>query len=279
MIAWNKPCEIEDFSDPLLAGVIRAVFPRQAAVADDWPRGREYRKQWEIGMAVLAARTFLPESRRQFALGIGAGTEATSFALTHDFRWVFATDLYAGTEWQQDSPPAMLFAPERFAYETPFRKRRLVVQQMDARNLDHEDGTFDFIYSCGSIEHFGTRKQIRQASVEMGRVLSPGGIIAISTEYCARGAPGYLVHDTLLLGPGDLRELIVEPSGCTPVDELRFDVSEATLRTAVRRQDALRDRVRMQHDPHLPWSQYPHMVLHEDDRAWTSYHLTLRKPG
>jgi hypothetical protein len=40
----NKPCEVEDFSDPLLKEVLRAVFPQQAATADDWPRGLEYRK-------------------------------------------------------------------------------------------------------------------------------------------------------------------------------------------------------------------------------------------
>ncbi len=279
MTFWNKPCEVEDFSDAALAGVIRRVFPREAAKAGDWPRGREYRKHWEIGMAVLAAETFLAEGRRGFALGIGAGTEATSFYLTNIFRWVFATDLYLSPDWPQDSPKAMLSEPGRFAGGTPFRRTRLVVQHSDARDVPHEDETFDFIYSCGSIEHFGTREQIRRAAAEMGRVLRPGGVVAISTEYCARGAPGYLVSDTLLLGPDDMRELIVEPTGCAPVDELRFDVSEATLRGAVRWADAIRDRVRMQHEPDMPWSQYPHILMDDGRRAWTSYHLTLRKPG
>ncbi|HEX3558790.1 MAG TPA: class I SAM-dependent methyltransferase [Pyrinomonadaceae bacterium] len=275
---WNKPCEVEDFADPALAGVMRRVFPRDAAAAD-WPRGREYRKRWEVAMAVLAAETFLGEGRRGCALGVGAGTEATSFYLTNLFRWVFATDLYASAGWPQDSPPAMLSEPARFADGTPFRLRRLVVQHMDARELSHEDETFDFIYSCGSVEHFGTREQIARACAEMGRVLKPGGVIAISTEFCARGESGYLVSDTLLLGAEDLRELIVKPTGCAPLDELRFKVSEATLGAPVPWEDAIRDRVNMQHRPDMAWSQYPHILLDDGLRAWTSYHVTLRKPG
>jgi SAM-dependent methyltransferase len=230
-------------------------------------------------MAVLAARTLLPDSRREFALGVGAGTKATSFYLTNLFRWVLATDPHASDDRAQDSPPAMLSSPERFAGDTPFRKRHLVVQNMDACNVEHEDATFALIYSCSSIEHFGTREQIKQASAEMGRVLKPGGILAISTEYCVRGTPGYLVHDTPLLGPDDICELIVAPSGCDPVDDLRFQVSEATLRNPLRQRDALRDRIRMQSDPGIPWSQYPHLLLVEDERVWTSYQLTLRQPG
>lgn len=275
---WNKPCEVEDFSDPALVGVMRRVFPRDAAAAD-WPRGREYRKHWEVAMAVLAAETFLGEGRRGFALGVGAGTEATSFYLTNLFRWVFATDLYASDGWPQDSPAAMLSEPARFAGATPFRPRRLVAQHMDARELSHEDETFDFIYSCGSVEHFGTREQIARACSEMGRVLRPGGVLTVSTEYCARGEPGYLVSDTLLLDAEDLRELIVAPTGCAPVDGLRFEISEATQRSPVPWAVAIRDRVMMQHVPGMAWSRYPHILLDDGRRAWTSYHLTLRKPG
>src|SRR5262245_5407049 len=191
MLGWNKPCEIEDFLDPELVQTIREVFPRDCADSASWPRGVEYRKHWEIGMAIKAARTLLPCERQEFALGIGAGTEATTFYLTNYFRWVFATDLYASNGWPFDSPPAMLSQPERFANGTPLEKRHLVVQHMDARQLEHEDCTFDFIYSCSSIEHFGTREEIKRASREMGRVLKPGGVLAISTEYCVYGEPGY----------------------------------------------------------------------------------------
>ncbi len=278
MKAWNKPCEVEDFSDPALAAVMRRVFPRESASAEGWPRGREYRKHWGVALAVLAAETFLGEGRRGLALGVGAGTEATSFYLTNLFRWVFATDLYAAACWPYDSPASMLSEPARFAGSTPFRPARLVVQHMDARALAHEDETFDLIYSCSSLEHFGTRDEIRRACAELGRVLKPGGLVAVSTEFCARGEPGYLVSDTLLLGREDLRELIVEPTGCEPVDGLRFEVSEATLAGAVGWESAVSDRVRMMRGAGSDWSQYPHVLLDDGVRAWTSYHLTLRKP-
>jgi SAM-dependent methyltransferase len=275
---WNKPCEVEDFHQPEMASALRALFPREAVASAEWPRGAEYRKHWEICMVMLAMQAFLEPERRQFALGVGAGTEATTFLLTHHFRWVFATDLYATADWSGDSPPNMLTQPANYAGGFPFQNRRLVVQHMDARQIQHEDATFDLVYSCGSIEHFGTREQIRQAAGEMGRVLKPGGIIAISTEFCVRGAPGYVEKDTLLLSQLDLVELIVEPSGCTPVDALCFNISAATLNQPVVYADALRDRVRMLQGRQTAWSQYPHIVIDNGERAWTSYHLTLRKP-
>jgi ubiquinone/menaquinone biosynthesis C-methylase UbiE len=278
VISWNKPCELEDFLDPDLVKVMRAVFPSLAASSARWPSGKEYRKHWEVGMSVLAANALLDDGQRQFALGIGAGTEATIFFLTNSFRWVFATDLYASKNWLQDSPTEMLSAPDQFARDTPFQKQRLVVQHMDARNLDYENETFDFIFSSSSIEHFGTREDIKRASREMGRVLKRRGIIAISTEYCVRGDPGYIQPDTLLAGFDDLRELIVLPTGCEPINALQLNISEATLRAPVPERDALRDRVKMQHDPDMSWSQYPHIVLDNGERAWTSYQLTLRKP-
>jgi ubiquinone/menaquinone biosynthesis C-methylase UbiE len=276
VITWNKPCELEDFSDPDLIQVMRSVFPN-AAGAKDWPARKEYRKHWEIGMSLLAATNLLQNDQKQFALGVGAGTEATIFFLTNCFRWVFATDLYASKNWLQDSPSEMLSTPARFAGDTPFQRQHLVVQHMDARNLDHEDETFDFLFSSSSIEHFGTREDIKRASREMGRVLKRGGLMSISTEYCVRGAPGYIQTDTLVTSREDLCELIIAPSRCEPVDDLQFEISEATLRSPVFERDALRDRVRMQHHAEMEWSQYPHIVLDNGERAWTSYQLTLRK--
>ncbi len=267
---WNKPCEVEDFAHPRLAATMSRVFPATQA--------GPYRKEWEVAMAVLAAETHLQPDQRQFALGVGAGTEATTFYLTNLFRWVFATDIYADSSWSGDSPLDMLHAPERHSRGIPFRKSRLIVQHRDGRNLEHEDRTFDFIYSCGSIEHFGEPADIQRAAREMGRVLRPGGILTVSTEYCVRGAPGYLESDTLLLSADDLMKLIVHPSGCVPIDDPVFGVSEDTLAAPVAYAIAIQDRIAMMHGKRSVWSQYPHVVIDNGETAWTSYHLTLRKP-
>ncbi len=279
VLALNKPCEIEDFSNPDLAAVMREIFPEEARANAAWPRGREYRKQWEISMAVLAMHRELPAGRRGQALGVGAGTEATSFYLTNYFRFVFATDLYARfTEWMGDAPPDMLFQPEVYAQSTPFQRKRLVVQNMDARRIEHEDETFDFIYSSSSIEHFGVRDEIQQAAREMGRVLKPGGVMAISTEICLEGKAGWFSGNTLFFSPSDIRELIIAPSGCDPVDGPCFRISETTLASPMEWEQVLQDRARQQQHLQSGWSRYPVVVLHQDSLRWTSYHLTLKKP-
>jgi SAM-dependent methyltransferase len=279
VLGLNKPCELEDFGNPELAAVMRQIFPAEANADPAWPCGREDRKHWEVSMAVLAMRRELPNERRNMALGVGAGTEATSFYLTQHFRFVFATDLYARfTEWATYAPAAMLFQPEVYAESTPFERRRLVVQNMDAGRIDHEDETFDFIYSSSSIEHFGKPDEIRQAAREMGRVLKAGGVMAISTELCLDGKPGRLSGNTLIFSPGDIRKLIIEASGCDPVDEPSFRISDTTLAGKVILDEALQDQARQRSKTQRGWSRYPHIVLCKDDRYWTSYHLALRKP-
>jgi SAM-dependent methyltransferase len=123
----------------------------------------------------------------------------------------------------------MLTDPTRHSGSIPFRPGRLVVQHMDGRSLRFEDNTFDFIYSCSSIEHFGEAQDVAQAAKEMARVLKPGGLIAISTELCVKGEPGRLNRSTLLFSAQQIKELIVEPSGCIPVDQPDYTVSSSTL--------------------------------------------------
>lgn len=74
----NKPCEVEDFADEELAGIIREVFDPDGQRVPDYPRGREYRKEWEIAMALRALGRFGALHRDSTILGVGAGTEATS---------------------------------------------------------------------------------------------------------------------------------------------------------------------------------------------------------
>jgi SAM-dependent methyltransferase len=279
VLVLNKPCEIEDFSNPELAAVMREIFPAEASADPAWPRGHEWRKHWENSMAVLAMLRELPPERRRLALGVGAGTEATSFYLTHHFRFVFATDLYARfTQWKEWAPWNMLFQPEFYAQSTPFLRNRLVVQNMDARRIEHEDETFDFVYSSSSIEHVGLRDEIQQAAREMGRVLKPGGVMAISTEICVEGRPGWLNGATLVLSPADIRELIIAPSGCEPVDGPCFLISETTLSSPVLHDENEREYGRLRHNMQKGFSHYPQLVLCQEGRCWTSYHLALKKP-
>ena len=75
----------------------------------------------------------------------------------------------------------------------PYREDRLVSLKMDGRFLAFPDASFEVVYSLSSIEHFGGFDGASAAIADMARVLKPGGILALATEYClcsaSRGVP------------------------------------------------------------------------------------------
>jgi len=277
-IALNKPCEIEDFTYPDLLRIMQRVFAHDVKRhGRSWPRGIEQRKFWEVAMAILAMERHGVLRDGAMVLGVGAGLEITTFYLTNFVRWVFATDIYAGEGWDDAAPVNMLTNPEALS-PIPFRPRRLVVQHMDGRCLRYEDETFDAIYSSSSIEHFGDWEDVTAAAGEMGRVLKPGGLLTLSTEYRiageGKGTPGVLMFDQ-----EQLFSLIVEPSGLVPVDTPQFSISEKTLSRIVSTAEMVEYYQRMDRGEHAQWATYPHIVLGGQDYTWTSYHLALVKPS
>src|SRR5204862_4394011 len=100
-------------------------------------------------------------------------------------------DLYLEPgDWEQTAATSMLIDPGRHAV-IPWNPRRLVVQHMDARELRYEDESFDGIFSSSSIEHFGDHADVERAVSEMFRVLKPGGVLSLSTEFRLAGdGPG-----------------------------------------------------------------------------------------
>jgi glycosyltransferase involved in cell wall biosynthesis/SAM-dependent methyltransferase len=286
MVNFNKVCELEDFSDPELVDTIRDVFRHEIPrFTPDFPRGAEYRKYWEVAMSVRALRHFKALHPDSVILGVGAGTEATLFYLTNHAKQVFACDMYLDKgPWDGFAPSLMLIEPEEFApYEFP--SARLVVQHMDGRILRYPDNTFDGIFSSGSIEHFGSLEYVANASYEMGRVLKPGGVLTLSTEFKITGPPeGKGLPGTLLFTQEELARYIVEASGLQPVDTFSTDLSDATLQTRRDIQIYIDEaKAQMAEQGMHPrageiiWSQYPHLILVAQGYVFGSVHLTLRK--
>jgi SAM-dependent methyltransferase len=271
-LPYNKVLEIEDFADPGLAALMREVFPDEAARrGPGFPAGSEYRKHWEVAMTVRALGDFGVLRRDAAVLGVGAGAERTLFHLTRHAGRVVATDLYlAPGAWERDASPLLLADPER-ASPVPFERDRLTVQHMDGRVLRFPDATFDAVFSSSSIEHFGDLADVAAAAYEMGRVLRPGGILTLATEFRiagpagSRGWPG-----TLLFAPDDLRRAIVEASGLEPVDELITKISERTLATR-------RDLGEVAAELAAGVDRLPHLLLVHAGQLFGSVHLTLRK--
>jgi SAM-dependent methyltransferase len=177
----------------------------------------------------------------------------------------------------------MLSRPEQFAGRIPFAPRRLVVQYMDGRALRYEDETFDFIYSSSSLEHFGTLAEISTSVQEMARVLRPGGILSISTEYRLSGHNEWLGSYTYLFDDRAIEEVIVKPSGCQPVDTPSFNISQVTRAGISDFRQACNELERAlvpgANRLELIWSRYPHIVIAHGDLSWTSIHVCLQKPS
>ncbi len=92
-------------------------------------------------------------------------------------------------------------------WSAAWNPQRLVTQHMDALDLRYEDGSFDGAFSASSIEHFGTHENVRRSLEEAFRVLRPGGVYAVSTEFRISG-PGPGLPNTLIFDEEELRSII-----------------------------------------------------------------------
>lgn len=285
---YNKVCDLEDFADEEFAALIRETSSYKVpALAPDFPRGSEHRKDWEVAMAIRTLRDHGALRRDATILGVAVGTEDTVFYLTRHVQQVFATDRYLfAEEWDAVAPMTMLVQPDSLApYE--FDANRLVVQHMDARSLRYPDDTFDAIFSSGSIEHFGELLDVAHAAYEMGRVMRPGGVLSVSTEFKLAGPPGGMGWPglTLLFSPEQIQRFIVEASGLEPVDDLDVTVSQATLAT---KRGLVASKI--DHDARMAeigaaaaprefaYWDFPHVVMMHEGYVFGSVHLALRKP-
>jgi SAM-dependent methyltransferase len=286
-LAHNKFCELEDFADPELVEIIRDVFRHEVGkFTPEFPRGAEYRKYWEIAMSVRALRHFRALRPDSVLLGVAAGTETTLFYLTNHARLVFATDLYLSPgAWGSFAPGFMLFEPEKVA-PYAFNRNGLIVQHMDGRILRYPDNMFDGIFSSGSIEHFGGLDFTANSAYEMGRVLKEGGILTVSTEYLINGPPGGIGWENcIMFSYENIMKYIVCASGLELVDEFNTHLSRATLSTQRELRQYVQDLERQTKKEPYPrvgeviWSEYPHLVLSQDEYTFGSVHITLRKTG
>src|SRR5437762_2182021 len=114
ILPFNKLCELEDFEHPELVDVIREVSSHKLSwFTESFPRGSEYRKDWEIAMAVRALGHFGALRPDATLLGVAVGTEDTLFYLTRRVRQLFATDRYYGAgDWGTVAPGLMLVEPQ-----------------------------------------------------------------------------------------------------------------------------------------------------------------------
>jgi len=230
---------------------------RSLGLSDD--RFSMHRKPYELTQFIYGCQRLGALTEQADVVSIGAGHEIVLYWLANRVNRVVATDLYEGywTERRgREGDPSVLARPDDFA-PFPYRQDRLTFMKMDGRQLDFPDNSFDIAYSLSSIEHFGGMEGASQTIREMTRVLKPGGILALATEYALAGPRGEDVFQ-----PEEIHALAQQPGLelVEPIDERVWN----------RYQTAPVDVV---HDPY----RTPHMVVHVFDTVFTSVMLFLRK--
>jgi FkbM family methyltransferase len=277
-MAYNKVISLEDFSNEEFNRIIQDVFRYELKqYPTEYPNGVPNPLQWKIAMGIKALKQFDVLHRDALILGVGAGTDIMSFYLTKFAKQVFAVDLYFDEIWREDAPFLMMVEPQNFA---PFKydNNRLVVQHMDSRCLQYPENSFDGIYSCGSIEHSTSVEYIANASYEMGRVLKPGGILSISTEYKISGPPEEDGWDdkVFILSREKILHNIVEASGLEPVDEIDLLITDSTFQTS-RDLTTILESNKRDDSWKVKSQNSPVLIFVHKGFVYCSLHLTLRK--
>ena len=100
---------------------------------------------------------------------------------------VYATDLYGQNDgWKEAAPSDFPENPKKYA-PFSYKEDALTVMRMDGTNLEFPSESFDIAFSFSSIEHFGGGGRNHSGALrslrEIERVLKPGGLAVITTEY------------------------------------------------------------------------------------------------
>jgi SAM-dependent methyltransferase len=218
-----------------------------------------HRKPYEFTQLVYGCRRLGVLRDDSTVISIGAGHELVLYWLANHARRVVATDLYGGV-WQEvqgrEGDPDVMSRPDDYA-PFPYRRDHLAFMKMDGRHLAFRDGTFDIAYSLSSVEHFGGLSGAIATIREMGRVLKPGGVLTLATEYVLHGPPHQETFQSR-----ELAELIDQP-GLRLVEPIDENVYRRYEYAAV---DLYRN----------PY-QTPHMVVRFNDTVFTTVMVFLRK--
>lgn len=250
-------------------------YNRVLKLSDFDSLGVNTRKDWEVAMALKTLREQGITSPDAIILGVGAAKERTVFELANgkDCRFVIPSDLYfnmgawadwAGTEFVKHPG---LHVPDGIECD----HWRILPRHADMCNLPFPDNSIDGIFSSGSIEHVGKAgifdgDAIAQAAREIGRVLRPGGVASISTEWKIWG-DGWGWSHVRLFDEYDLMKYIVGPSGLEMIDELD-DTFDGDFDDAMSLPDYVQGRV----------SEEDFGLISDHDFLFTSVHVALRKP-
>jgi SAM-dependent methyltransferase len=220
----NRLCYVEDWQNAEFRETLMELQKLN-------PQGLIHRKDWEWAIGIMAMKRFDKLNKSSTAIGVGSGTEPIPFYLANKISHVYATDLYEDNEsWKKAAPIGFLRDPKKYA-PFPYDEDALTVMRMDGSKLDFPDETFDIAFSFSSIEHFGGKNHsgALKAMREIERVLKPGGIAVIATEYILNGKkhPEFFNKKTIH------SDLIDKINKLKPVEPLDLRMTASTLDTII----------------------------------------------
>jgi SAM-dependent methyltransferase len=184
----NKLCCIEDWENYEVKEIISKLqdityYNKCRGILARKP-GQIHRKDWEWTLGIIALKRFGKLNKNSIALGIGAGKELILFHLANHIGHLYATDLYSTKEWENFAPADFPENPSKYS-PFPYNQNALTALRMDGTRLEFPSDRFDTVFSFSSIEHFGGENHTGalKSLKEMERVLKPGGIAIVATEY------------------------------------------------------------------------------------------------
>jgi SAM-dependent methyltransferase len=194
-----KVCDVADWFRPEFA----------ATVIDDLHETpRLHRKQWEFAAIFDELRRAGAVRYDARGISLGAGRELLLYALANRVEHIWATDLYSETT---DWPDARTHDLEHFVRDDPpfpVNQEQLSVRDMDMRQIDFADESFDFAYSSSAIDHIGRWQDFRTHLTEVRRVLKPGGVYVMTTDIIY--GPSWEEVGNFKFDPDGLRQLLHE---------------------------------------------------------------------
>lgn len=148
-----------------------------------------HRKNWEFAVIVRALEDAGMMDGGKRGLGLGTGSEVLCFHFANRTAGVVATDLFsADTRWE-NARYAVEDAYGRSPF--PYARERLQLKNMDMSKIDLPDRSVDFVWSTSSVEHVSSVDAYLETFRGIDRVLVPGGVAAIVTEFNLRPSTDY----------------------------------------------------------------------------------------
>jgi SAM-dependent methyltransferase len=277
---FSKAIDLEDFYSQELKPYLQELAEREMALfAIEKPKIIPDSKNWETAMALHSfdKHDLLKEGNR-FA-GIGAGTEQLTELLANRGAIVFPVDRYLEqTAWSDVAPGGYMVSVSEYT-QTSTNARNIIPVHSDGRVLNLPSDFFDGVYSSGSIEHFGSLDAVEAAAAEIARILKPGGIASISTEFRLDGPEHtrWFDDNCILFTQDLLAKHVVQPSGLIPLGIPDNRPSSKTFETRKCLTDFLSSTKNMRTFEDKT-DAYPNLILYHEGFLFCSVHILLKKP-